>query len=78
MNHSENAYRFESNNNKIAVVTNGTAIDTMEYSVKTYMEAIAEVYKSAGLDIFGIELNTRNLLEIKTASCLFSRISGQY
>ncbi|NLL12776.1 MAG: hypothetical protein GX267_05180 [Fibrobacter sp.] len=67
MNHSENAYRFESNNNKIAVVTNGTAIDTMEYSVKTYMEAIAEVYKSAGLDIFGIELNTRNLLEIKNS-----------
>ena len=42
MNHSENAYRFESNNNKIAVVTNGTAIDTMDILVKTYMEAIAE------------------------------------
>lgn len=64
MNFTKSAW-FESKN-KIAVVTNGTAIDGKGQSVKGYFEDISVIYRTAAdLDIFGIELNTQNLLEIK-------------
>lgn len=66
MNYLENAPRLENKKLRIAIVTNGTAITGSECDVKAYMEAIAMVYKStADLDAYGIELNTRNILEIK-------------
>jgi malate dehydrogenase (oxaloacetate-decarboxylating)(NADP+) len=61
-----NAYRFTARGNLVAVVTNGTAVlglgDIGPLAAKPVMEGKGVLFKKfAGIDVFDIELNERNL-----------------
>ena len=61
-----NAYRFTARGNLVAVVTNGTAVlglgDIGPLAAKPVMEGKAVLFKKfAGIDVFDIELNEKNL-----------------
>ncbi|WP_428421460.1 NADP-dependent malic enzyme [Methylibium sp.] len=61
-----NAYRYTSRGNLVAVVTNGTAVlglgDIGPLASKPVMEGKAVLFKKfAGIDVFDLELNERNL-----------------
>jgi len=61
-----NAYRYTSRGNLVAVVTNGTAVlglgDIGPLAAKPVMEGKAVLFKKfAGIDVFDIELNEKNL-----------------
>jgi malate dehydrogenase (oxaloacetate-decarboxylating)(NADP+) len=61
-----NAYRYTARGNLVAVVTNGTAVlglgDIGPLAAKPVMEGKGVLFKKfAGIDVFDIELNERNL-----------------
>ncbi|HEX6721170.1 MAG TPA: phosphate acyltransferase, partial [Burkholderiaceae bacterium] len=61
-----NAYRFTARGNLVAVVTNGTAVlglgDIGPLAAKPVMEGKGVLFKKfAGIDVFDIELNEKNL-----------------
>jgi malate dehydrogenase (oxaloacetate-decarboxylating)(NADP+) len=61
-----NAYRYTARGNLVAVVTNGTAVlglgDIGPLAAKPVMEGKAVLFKKfAGIDVFDIELNEKNL-----------------
>jgi malate dehydrogenase (oxaloacetate-decarboxylating)(NADP+) len=61
-----NAYRFTARGNLVAVVTNGTAVlglgDIGPLAAKPVMEGKAVLFKKfAGIDVFDIEINEKNL-----------------
>ncbi len=61
-----NAYRYTSRGNLVAVVTNGTAVlglgDIGPLAAKPVMEGKAVLFKKfAGIDVFDLEINERNL-----------------
>jgi malate dehydrogenase (oxaloacetate-decarboxylating)(NADP+) len=61
-----NAYRFTARGNLVAVVTNGTAVlglgDIGPLAAKPVMEGKAVLFKKfAGIDVFDIEVNEKNL-----------------
>ncbi len=61
-----NAYRYTARGNLVAVITNGTAVlglgDIGPLAAKPVMEGKAVLFKKfAGIDVFDIELNEKNL-----------------
>ncbi|MEX8503435.1 MAG: NADP-dependent malic enzyme [Leptothrix ochracea] len=62
----DNAFRYTSRGNLVAVITNGTAVlglgDIGPLAAKPVMEGKAVLFKKfAGIDVFDLEINERNL-----------------